>query len=62
MKIHGDLMSVEDVALVCVSVALVGVWMLGGVWWPLGMMLALVGWGGAVAVLVIDLEKDKTND
>ena len=24
--------------------------------------LALVGWGGAVAGLVIDLEKDKTND
>lgn len=49
-------MSVEDVALVCVAVALGGVWMLGGVWWPLGMMLALVGWGGAVAGLVIDLE------
>lgn len=56
MKIHGDLMSVEDVALVCVAVALGGVWMLGGAWWPLGMMLALVGWGGAVAGLVIDLE------
>lgn len=55
-------MSVEDVALVCVAVALGGVWMLGGAWWPLGMMLALVGWGGAVAGLVIDLEKDKTND
>ena len=37
-------MSVEDVALVCVAVAL------GGVWWQ------LVEWGGAVAGLVIDLE------
>ena len=46
-------MTAEDIALACVAVALMGVWMLGGVWWPLGMVLALVGWCGAVAGLVV---------
>lgn len=55
-------MSVEEIALVCVAVALMGVWMVGGVWWPLGMVLAVVGWGGAIASLVIDSVKDRTND
>ena len=46
-------MSVEDIALVCVAVALMGVWMLGGAWWPLGLVLAIVGWVGAIAGLVV---------
>ena len=50
-------MNVEDIALVCVAVALMGVWMLGGVWWPLGMVLAIVGWGGAVAGLIVRRER-----
>ena len=45
-------MTPDEVALTGVVVALWGVWMLGGVWWPLGMVLALVGWGGAVAGLI----------
>lgn len=35
-------MTVEDIALICVAVALWGVWMLAGAWWPLGLVLALV--------------------
>lgn len=45
-------MSVEEVALVCVAVALGGVWMVGGVWWPLGLLLAVAGVSGAVVGLV----------
>ena len=45
-------MSVEEVALVCVAVALWGVWMMGGVWWPLGLVLAVAGVSGAVAGLI----------
>ena len=45
-------MSVEDIALACVAVALMGVWMLGGVWWPVGMVLAVAGVSGAVAGLI----------
>ena len=45
-------MSAEDIALACVAVALMGVWMLGGVWWPLGLVLAVAGVSGAVAGLV----------
>ena len=46
-------MSVEEIALVCVAVALMGVWMLGGAWWPLGLVLAIVGWCGTIAGLVV---------
>ena len=46
-------MTPEDVALTGVMVALWGVWMLVGVWWPLGMVLAVVGWGGAIAGLIV---------
>ena len=46
-------MSADDVALACVAVALGGVWMLGGAWWPLGLVLSLVGWGGAIAGLIV---------
>ena len=45
--------SVEDIALTCAAVALGGVWMLGGEWWPLGMVLAVVGWCGAIAGLIV---------
>lgn len=45
-------MSVEDIALACVAVALGGVWMLGGAWWPLGLALAIIGCGGALAGLI----------
>ena len=55
-------MSVEEIALACVAVALAGVWMVGGAWWPLGLMLAVAGSIGALAGLVIDLVKDMTND
>ena len=47
-------MSVEDIALACVAVALGGVWMLGGVWWPLGLVLAVAGVSGAVVGLVME--------
>ena len=47
-------MSVEDIALACVAVALMGVWMLGGVWWPLGILLAVAGVSGAVVGLVME--------
>ena len=52
----------DDRALASVVVALGGVWMVGGAWWPLGMVLAVAGVGGAVAGLTIDLVKDRTND
>ena len=52
----------DDMALACVVVALGGVWMVGGVWWPLGLVLAVAGVGGAVVGLVINLVKDRTND
>lgn len=45
-------MSVEEVALACVALALGGVWMLGGVWWPLGIVLAVAGSIGAVVGLI----------
>ena len=47
-------MSVEEIALVCVAVALMGVWMVGGAWWPLGLLLAVAGVSGAVVGLVMD--------
>ena len=46
-------MTVEDIALTCVAVALGGMWMLAGAWWPLGLVLAIVGWGGAIAGLIV---------
>ena len=49
--------SVEDIALICVAIALGGVWMLGGVWWPLGLVLAIVGWCGAIAGLIVRRDK-----
>ena len=45
-------MSVEEITLACVAVALMGVWMVGGAWWPLGMVLAVAGVGGALVGLV----------
>lgn len=47
-------MSVEEIALVCVAVALMGVWMVGGAWWPLGLLLAVAGVSGAVVGLVME--------
>lgn len=47
----------NNIALTCAAVALGGVWMLGGEWWPLGMVLAVVGWGGAIAGLVAGWDK-----
>lgn len=45
-------MSVEDIALACVALALGGVWMLAGAWWPLGLAMATTGWCGAIAGLI----------
>ena len=45
-------MTMEEITLACVAVALAGVWMVGGVWWPLGLMLAVAGSIGAVVGLV----------
>ena len=42
----------EDVALTGVMVALWGVWMVGGVWWPLGLVLLGAGVSGAVVGLI----------
>ena len=36
------------------TVALWGVWMVGGVWWPLGLVLAVAGVSGAVVGLVME--------
>ena len=45
-------MSAEDIAVTCVAVALGGVWMAGGVWWPLGLVLLGAGVSGAVVGLI----------
>ena len=45
-------MTPDDVALTGVMVALWGVWMLGGVWWPLGLVLLGAGVSGAVVGLI----------
>ena len=45
-------MTVEEITLACVAVALAGVWMVGGAWWPLGIVLAVAGVSGAVVGLV----------
>ena len=45
-------MNADDKPLACVVVALAGEWMVGGAWWPLGLVLAVAGSIGAVVGLV----------
>ena len=45
-------MNADDKLLACVVVALAGVWMVGGAWWPLGLVLAVAGSIGAAVGLV----------
>lgn len=46
-------MTADDIGLVCVVVALAGVLLMCGAWAPLGIALAVVGWAGCIAGVVV---------